>query len=249
MKIGIISGHEINEFINNSEKIFIETKYGNVPINLTKIQNNEIFFINRHGENENLPPHNISYRANIKAFKSCNIENIISIFSVGSLKKKIKTGDILIPDDFIDFTKSRCQTFFEKDRIHVDMNNPFCPSLRKLLIKSCENFDNIKTHDKGVYITTEGPRLETASEINFFSNYADVVGMTLNPEIVLAREQGICYASICVVCNMAAGLQKELKIDEISKIFNQRKKLLFNLIMKLIENIRYKKKCYCIKKF
>jgi 5'-methylthioadenosine phosphorylase len=161
------------------------------------------------------------------------------------MKKSIRTGDFLIPDDFIDFTKSRILTFYKNDRIHMDMSYPFCQSLRKLLINSSKIADNIKIHDKGVYLTTEGPRLETVSEINFFSNYADVVGMTLVPEITLAREQGLCYASICVICNMAAGLQKNLNTDEISKIFIERKPLIFEIIKNLIKDIENKKMCEC----
>jgi len=248
MKIGLICGQEINELINDSEEIIVETNYGNTLINFKKLENNDVFFINRHGENKKIPPHNINYRANIQALKSCNIENIISIFTVGSMKKTILTGDFVIPNDFIDFTKSRCLTYFENDRVHVDMNNPFCPSLRKLLIESCKIVDDKKIHNRGVYLTTEGPRLETSSEINLFSNYADIVGMTLVPEIILAREQNMCYAALCVVCNMAAGLQNELKTDEISKTFIDKKPVIIKLIKKSINNMENKKKCKCNKK-
>jgi len=248
MKIGLICGQEINELINDSEEIIVETNYGNTLINFKKLENNDVFFINRHGENKKIPPHNINYRANIQALKSCNIENIISIFTVGSMKKTILTGDFVIPNDFIDFTKSRCLTYFENDRVHIDMNNPFCPSLRKLLIESCKIVDYKKIHNRGVYLTTEGPRLETSSEINLFSNYADIVGMTLVPEIILAREQNMCYAALCVVCNMAAGLQNELKTDEISKTFIDKKPVIINLIKKSIKNMENKKKCKCNKK-
>jgi 5'-methylthioadenosine phosphorylase len=248
MKIGLICGQEINELINDSEEIIVETNYGNTLINFKKLENNDVFFINRHGENKKIPPHNINYRANIQALKSCNIENIISIFTVGSMKKTILTGDFVIPNDFIDFTKSRCLTYFENDRVHIDMNNPFCPSLRKLLIESCKIVDDKKIHNRGVYLTTEGPRLETSSEINLFSNYADIVGMTLVPEIILAREQSMCYAALCVVSNMAAGLQNELKTDEISKTFIDKKPVIIKLIKKSIKNMENKKKCKCNKK-
>jgi 5'-methylthioadenosine phosphorylase len=245
MNIGIICGSELNDLTKDSEKISVETKYGDVIIKNKKLNNNEFFFINRHGENNNIPPQNINYRGNILALKSCNIKNIISIFTVGSMKKNIKKGDLLIPDDFIDFTKSRILTYYENDRVHIDMSYPFCHSLRKLLIESCKISGNIKIHDKGIYFTTEGPRLETISEIKFFSNYADIVGMTLVPEITLAREQGLCYASLCIICNMAAGLQKNLKTDEISKIFIKRKPILFKIVKNLIENIENKEMCEC----
>jgi 5'-methylthioadenosine phosphorylase len=247
MKVGIICGHDINEFVNNSEKIFVDTIYGKILINYIKSENNEIFFINRHGKNKNIPPHKINYKGNIQALKSCKIDNIISILTVGSMKKSIKTGDFVIPDDFIDFTKSRCSSYYDIDRVHIDMSNPFCPSLREILINSCKEFKNIKTHNNGIYLTTEGPRLETVSEINLFSNFSDIVGMTLVPEIVLAREKNICYASICIVCNMATGLQKELKTDEISKIFLDRKLIVYRIIINALKNIRDNNICKCRK--
>ena len=248
MNIGIISGYEINELKINSENLVIQTEYGDTPIIMGKIGKNKVFFINRHGKNQDIPPHKINYRANIKALKSCIVKNIISIGTVGSMKKTIKTGDFLIPTDFIDFTKSRCNTFFECKRFHIDMNDPLCVSLRKLLINSCNKFDDSKMHKKGVYLATEGPRLETASEIKLFSKYADIVGMTLAQEIIFSREMGICYASLCVVCNMASGLQKDLLTSDMSIVLNEKKVQVNEIIRNTIENIKNKRKCNCIKK-
>ena len=177
MKIGVIGGHRIPGLIKNSEKIIVETTFGNVPIELSKFGEHEIFFISRHGEKANIPPHNINHRANIQAFSASHVENIFSVGTVGSMNKAIQPGDFVIPHDFIDFTKSRPLTFFEDSRIHVDMTDPFCPALRKLLVDSCKKIGGIAFHEKGAYLSTEGPRLETASEIKLFSNFADIVGM------------------------------------------------------------------------
>lgn len=245
MKIGIISGHRISGFIKNSEKILVETGFGNVPIDLVKFGGHKIFFINRHGSKANLPPHNINYRANIQAFAASHIENIISVGTVGSMNKTIQPGAFVIPHDFIDFTKSRPLTFFENSRIHVDMTDPFCPSLRRLFINSCKNMTGLYFHETGVYLTTDGPRLETASEIKLFSNFTDIVGMTLVPEIVLAREKGICYASLCIVCNMAAGLQNKLTANEISGLYNEKEPFVFEILQSIIESIDNKKNCKC----
>lgn len=245
MKIGIICGHEISELTRNSDKIIIETEYGNVLIDHIDYKDSQIFFINRHGENSNIPPHKINYHANIQAFSSIHIKNILSIGTVGSMKKNFKIGNFVIPHDFIDFTKSRNYTFFDENRIHVDMTESFCLSLRKLLIKSCNENDNVIFYDNGIYLSTEGPRLETPSEINFFSNYTDIVGMTLVPEIVLAKEKGICYSSLCVICNMAAGLQRKLSVDEIKDIYNLKEPLIYNVIKSFIKNIENKKECNC----
>lgn len=245
MKIGIISGFDINNIIDESEKITIETNYGNVLINVKEIGGKSVFFINRHGENQDIPPHKINYRANIKALSFCKVENIISIGTVGSLKENIKPGYFLIPNDFIDFTKLRINTYFDKQRMHVDMSKPLCPNLRKLLIKNCKKIKNDKIINKGVYLTTEGPRLETASEISFFANFADVVGMTLGQEIIFSRELGICYAAICLICNMGTGLQKKLEIKEMEEILIKNKTNISKIIVNTIKDIENNKKCEC----
>jgi 5'-methylthioadenosine phosphorylase len=248
MKIGIITGHNIPNFLENSEKISIETFFGKIQAEIYNFGKHEIIFINRHSEKSNIPPHKINYRANIQALVSSHVEKIVSIGTVGSMKKTIKVGDIVMPHDFIDFTKSRHLSLYENSRTHVDMTNPFCPFLRKLFIDGCMNLNNIDFHKNGVYLTTEGPRLETKSEINMFSNFADIVGMTLVPEIVFSREKGICYASICIVCNMAAGLQKKLKALEIKEIYEEKKPLIKELLQFTIKSINKKIDCNCKRK-
>lgn len=245
MKIGIISGQKISGLNQNPEQITVETPFGDITVEVIKKGEHEIFYIGRHGEAFSLPPHKVKYRANIHAFASSHVECILSIGTVGSMKKSIQSGDFVIPHDFIDFTKSRELTFFDNKRVHVDLTDPFCPSLRKVLIKSCKKIENVNLHEKGVYVTTEGPRLETATEIEFFSNFADIVGMTLVPEVVLAREKGMCYASLCLVCNMAAGLQERLTTDEISAIYKQKEKIISDILQMVISSIDKKRDCEC----
>lgn len=245
MKIGIIGGHRIPNLIKNSESILVETSYGNVDIEVSFYKDHTLFFLNRHGKDADIPPHNINYLANIQALAASHVECIFSVGTVGSLKPTIQPGDFIIPHDFIDFTKSRVYTFFEKKRVHVDMTDPYCPIIRKELIAA--NKDNKKTylHKNGVYLATEGPRLETAAEITLFSKYADIVGMTAVPEIVLAREKGICYASLCVVCNMAAGLQNRLTTDEITTIYKKKEPLISELLRKSLATLPSKSTCHC----
>jgi len=245
MKIGIISGHSIPGLIKDPENIRVETPFGDTPVGISKLGRHTLFFINRHGEQSNLPPHKINYRGNIQAFASSHVECILSFGTVGSMKKNMQPGDIVAPSDFIDCTKSRQQTFFDNERIHVDMTDPFCPSLRTSLIKSCKNMKDITFHESGVYLATEGPRLETISEIKFFASYADIVGMTVVPEVVLAREKGMCYASLCVVCNMAAGLQSKLTADEIHLIYKKKEPIVSDILQMTVESIDEKRNCHC----
>lgn len=229
-------------FKKNSENLSVETPYGPVNVETNKRKDNEIFYINRHGNNSKIPPHMIKYRANIQTFSSCHVDCILSIYSVGSMSKQIKKGDIVIPHDFIAFTRSRYSTFFYDSRIHVNLIDPFCPHLRKILIKKCSK-EGIYFHSEGVYLTTEGPRLETVSEVKIFSKFADIVGMTLATECILAREKAICFATICIVVNMAAGLQDNLHIEDMRKYFKKKESIIANIIVSTIDSTTDNYKC------
>lgn len=244
MNIGILCGHPLPDLIQHHEKIYVETPYGTVPVFISALGSHDLFFIPRHGEESNLPPHKINYRANIQAFAASHVSCIFSVSTVGSMKKQIQPGDFVVPHDFLDMTKTRTQTFFDDARVHVDMTDPFCPSLRKLMLQSCQK--NLKTgfHDSGVYLATEGPRLETAAEIKFFSARADIVGMTTVPEVVLAREKGICYVSLCLVCNMAAGLQHRLPADEIALVYTKKESVISKILQRTIESL-HDMSCRC----
>ncbi|MCD6542650.1 MAG: MTAP family purine nucleoside phosphorylase [Thermoplasmata archaeon] len=244
MRIAVISGHYIEDLLEKPEKIEIGTRYGDVEVIIGRLEDREIIFLNRHGISSKLPPHRINYLANIEALKIANVDTIISIGTVGSLNPNIKPGYIAIPHDFIDFTKNRTYTFFDDSRTHVDMSEPFCPYLRKILIDTCKEH-SVDFYGRAVYLVTEGPRLETKSEIRFFSNHADVVGMTLVPEVVLAREKEMCYASLTIVCNMAAGLQGKLSAEEIKIFFNEKKKILAQLVKEALMRIEEKRDCRC----
>ena len=245
MKIGIISGHEIPNLIKNPEEIIVETPFDDVLVKVSQLGNHDLFFINRHGENPNIPPHKINYLANIQALASSHVKCILTVNTVGSMKKSIRPGDFVIPHDFIDFTKSRQYTFFDEKQIHIDMTQTYCPFLRQKLIESAHNIKAITIHDKGIYLVTEGPRLETVSEIKYFSQFADMVGMTAVPEINLAKEKGMCYASICVVCNMAAGLQKVLSSDGIRQLYKKQESSVAKILVNTINSLRNKRKCNC----
>ena len=190
----------------------------------------------------------MNYKANIQAFDSSHVDCLISIGTLGSMNKEITPGDFVVPHDFFDVTRSRSLSFFDDKRVHVDMTDPFCPILRKQLIDTSKHNRDITVHPNGVYITTEGPRLETASEIRFYATLGEIVGMTLVPEVVLAREKGLCFVSLCIVCNMAAGLQTSLPVDEIKKVYAEKELYLVNMLKQTIKALVIKEDCSCKKK-
>jgi 5'-methylthioadenosine phosphorylase len=245
MKIGILCGHQMPDLIIQPEKINVETPYGNIIMYASTLGAHEMFFIQRHGEQSNIPPHRINHRGNIQAFAASHVSCVLSVGTVGSMKKTIQQGDLVIPHDFIDVTKSRSQTFFDDRRVHVDMTEPFCSSLREALLNSCKKTKEVTVHDKGVYLVTEGPRLETAAEIKLYSMVADIVGMTMFPEVVLAREKGMCFASLCLVCNMAAGLQNRLTAHEIATVYKKREPMISKILQLTIQSLEKKQVCHC----
>ena len=241
MKIGLIGGTGIYEF--DGDGILVSTQYGNVELIYSLHDKNEIFFLPRHGKGHDMPPHRINYRANIQALKNAGVERIIAVSTVGSMKESIPAGSIFVPNDFVDFTK-RQSTFFDDEVVHVDMSQPFCHEVREAILNAAKKRGKVF---EGIYASTEGPRFETKAEIAMMSKFADVVGMTLVPEVVLARERGICYASLCIVSNMAAGLQKSLPADEIAAIYERMRKVVMGVVEDAIALIPEEKKCECSK--
>jgi 5'-methylthioadenosine phosphorylase len=190
------------------EKKLVETKFGPVTAFIYVSDGGEEFaFLPRHGEGHSIAPHKINYRANIMALKQLGVERIIGVCSVGSLRKDIAPGDIVLVDQFLDFTKGRPDTFFEEEGevVHTDVTEPYCLEMRACI--GGMPTKGFKLHKKGTYVCAQGPRFETAAEIKMFAALGgDVVGMTGVPECVLARELGMCYACLAVVTNYAAGI-------------------------------------------
>jgi 5'-methylthioadenosine phosphorylase len=245
MKIGILCGHQMPDLMKNPEKIKVDTPYGEIMMSASCLGSHDLFFIHRHGEQSNIPPHQVNHRGNIYTFAASHVSCVFSIGTVGSMKKTIRPGDLVVPHDFIDTTKSRPMTFFDNQRVHVDMTEPFCPALREALLKNATKLPDVTVHERGVYLVTEGPRLETAAEIKLYSTVADIVGMTLVPEVVLAREKSLCFVSLCLVCNMAAGLQNRLSADEIAVVYKKKQPVISKLLRLTIQSLNEKLSCPC----
>ena len=202
--LGNIEGLEI------IRREIVRTPYGqpSEPLIFGNLGGKEVIFLARHGANHTLAPHNINYRANIWALQSVGVKSIISIASVGSIENSIKVGDFVIPHQIIDYTYGRNNTFFdglENPVKHIDLTYPYDMSLREIIIQSVQKL-KYNFVSEGVYAATQGPRLETAAEIDRYEkDGATIVGMTAMPEAALARELNLSYVAICPVANHAAG--------------------------------------------
>ncbi len=209
-KIGIIGGTGFTSMkqLEIIHREVVNTPYGEASAPLThgRLGDLELLFLPRHGSGHNIPPHRINYRANIWAMKELGVEQIIGFATVGGITQPPQA--MVIPDQLIDYSWGREQTFFDgEDGLvsHVDFTAPFCAELRQILTNAALGA-GIDIVTEGVYGVTQGPRLETAAEINRMqADGCDIVGMTALPEAALAREKGLCYATCAIVVNWAAG--------------------------------------------
>lgn len=194
--------------LKNNEQQTMETPFGKTVYTLGEYGGDTVVFLPRHGEGHHLPPHQVPYRANLYALRELGVTEIYATAAVGSVHKNLPPGSLVVVDQFLDFTKSRPVTFFEDGNpvTHVDMTDPFCGRLRKKLAKSAAE-QSLPIVYGGTYVCTEGPRFETSAEIRMFDRMGgDVVGMTAVPEVVLAKELGMCYASVAMVTNYCSGI-------------------------------------------
>jgi len=252
-RIGVIGGsglYDITEF-KKLDEIKIKTPFGQPSdkIIIGKFGDSEnIAFLPRHGKGHRLLPTEVNSKANIWALKYLGVERIIAISAVGSLKEEIKPGDVVIPDQIIDRTKSRPNSFFGNGIVgHVAFAEPFCPELRNLLYDTAKNL-NFKVHPKGTYVCMEGPLFSTKAESNLYKSWnADLIGMTSLPEAKLAREAEICYATIALPTDYDCWYETEetVSVELVVQRLNENIKKAKEIIKNVINKIPIERNCIC----
>jgi 5'-methylthioadenosine phosphorylase len=206
VRVGIIGGTGLDDpkLIKRAKKKNIKTKYGKPSSQITtgKIRSVEVAILARHGKGHTIWPTLVNFRANIAALKKLRCTHILATTACGSLREKIKPGDLIVSDQFIDFTKHRNPTFHDQTKqgevLHLSIPDPFCPYLGKLLYKEAKKL-KLKCHRGATVITIEGPRLSTRAESHMFRSWgADIINMSTVPEVILAREAKLCYAVVAM---------------------------------------------------
>ena len=247
IKIGIIggSGLENPEILKSAEEKHVNTPYGatSSPLLCGTINETEIIILSRHGRNHTIPPSAVNNRANIFALKDNGCTHIISTTACGSLREDIGRGDLVIPDQFIDFTRHRDITFFNEFKPgkmkHTPMADPFDEKLRKLIISSARNIRLI-IHEKGTIITIEGPRFSTRAESRMFRSWgADIINMSIAPEAILANEMGIPYAVIAMSTDFDCWKDDELPVswEHVIAVFKNNVNNVLKLLLDVIPTV------------
>lgn len=225
----IIGGTGLTELkdLDITHREMVSTPFGppSGPLVFGTIGDQDVVFLARHGYRHTIPPHKVNYRANIWALNEAGVHSITAVAAVGGITDKMSPGQIVIPDQIIDYTYGRSQTFFEDDLsevTHIDFSQPYDSDLRQILLTNAQQL-GLEVVDGGVYGATQGPRLETVAEIlRMERDGCDIVGMTGMPEACLARELDMKYAACALVVNWAAGKDGDniITLAEMEKYLN-----------------------------
>jgi len=248
-RIGIIGGSGLESLLKASKTTSLETPYGPAPpILIGSMGNDEVAFLPRHGVKHDLPPHKVNYRANLHALRQVGVERIIATNAVGGINPNYEPGDLSVPQDIVDVTKSRINTFYESSPVtHVDVSEPYCPQLRKILLDTSRSV-KVNVWGDSVLAATEGPRYETPAEIRMLEKFGcDIVGMTGAPETFLARELEMCYAAVCFISNRAAGKQARLSAVEVMEIGKKIMPQMIEILRNAVTKIPMARTCGCAK--
>jgi len=249
-EIAVIGGTVVYdpEILGERREVKIYTPYGapSDVITLGTYKGRSVAFVPRHGRGHQIPPFRINNRANIWALKQLGVRQIVASSAVGSLRDDYKPGDFVITDQFIDRTKNRPDTFYEGGKIcHISLADPICPQLHDYFVDQAEKM-GFTVHPKGTYVCIEGPRFSTRAESRLFRQWGcDIIGMTLYPEVVLAREMEMCYVSIGMVTDYDVWAEKPVSSDEVVETMRENSAKFKKLITRALPGMPRDRTCGC----
>ncbi len=249
-EIGIIGGTGLYDpkLLKNAKEVKVKTLFGKPSdaITIGDMEGRRLAFLPRHGKKHTIRPTDVNSRANIAALKQLGVEFILASSTVGSLREEYKPGSIVFVDQFIDRTTRREESFFTEEKVcHISVAEPMCPEIRKILIAVAKR-NEMSFHETGTYVCIEGPRFSTKAESRMYHNWgADVVGMTLVPECVLAREAEICYANISMVTDYDVWKDHPVSADEIVKTMKANIENVKQTIAETVPQLPRERKCEC----
>ena len=249
-EIGIIGGTGLYDpkLLKNVEKITLDTPYGTPSdaITIGELAGRQVAFLPRHGKKHSIRPTDVNSRANIFALKKLGVQRVLAPSTVGSLKEEYKPGDIVFVDQFIDRTTKREQSFYAENQVcHISVAEPMCPEVRRTLLGVAKDL-GVSSHSTGTYVCIEGPRFSTKAESRMYRTWgADVVGMTLVPECVLAREAELCYATMSMVTDYDVWKDHPVCVDDIVRTMKGNIENVKRIIVEAVTRLPKERCCEC----
>jgi 5'-methylthioadenosine phosphorylase len=248
-EIGIIGGSGFYAFFDEATEVAVTTPFGHPsdPLTLGVVSGRRVAFLPRHGPDHRFPPHRINYRANLWALRSCGVRQVLAPCAVGSLRPELGPGSLVVPDQLVDRTSGRPQTFYDDAAVHVSFADPYCPHGRRAVVEVAAR-SSWPAHDGGTMVVVEGPRFSTRAESRWYAGLGwTVVNMTGHPEAVLARELGLCYTAIALVTDLDAGLVEGEGVsqEEVFAVFSEHVGRLRDLLRQVVAELPAKRDCPC----
>jgi len=246
-EIGVIGGSGLYALLDDAEEFEVSTPYGppSDPITVASVKGRRVAFLPRHGRDHRYPPHRIPYRANLWALRALGVRQIVAPCAVGGLRPELGPGTFVVPDQLIDRTSGRVQTFYDAGAVHVSFADPYCPHGRAVVLEAARDLGPV---DGGVMVVVEGPRFSTRAESRWFSSIGGaVVNMTGHPEAVLARELALCYTTIALVTDLDAGVEGEHGVtqDEVFQVFADNTERLRGVLLEAVTRLPAERTCPC----
>ncbi|MFG1868800.1 S-methyl-5'-thioadenosine phosphorylase [Micromonospora arborensis] len=227
----------------------LETPYGppSDAVTIAEVAGRRVAFLPRHGRDHRHPPHLIPYRANLWALRSLGVRQVLAPCAVGGLRPELGPGTFVVPDQLIDRTSGRAQTYYNQGAVHVPFADPYCPNGRQALLTAAAGRD-VTVVDGGTVVVVEGPRFSTRAESRWYASFGGtVVNMTGHPEAVLARELALCYSSIALITDLDAGVQagESVTQDEVFRVFAANTDRLRGVLLDALAALPAAQDCVC----
>jgi 5'-methylthioadenosine phosphorylase len=245
--LGVIGGSGFYAFLEHAETVPVETPYGETsdPVVVGDVAGRRVAFLPRHGADHRYPPHRIPYRANLWALRSLGVRQVLAPCAVGGLQPQLGPGALVVPDQLVDRTSGRAQTFHDTGAVHVSFADPYCPTGRAAVLRAAHDWPAV---DGGTMVVVEGPRFSTRAESHWYSAQGwSVINMTGHPEAVLARELALCYTAIALVTDLDAGVEGAAAVtqEEVFRVFGENTARLRELLHEVVAALPEERTCPC----
>jgi 5'-methylthioadenosine phosphorylase len=247
--IAVIGGSGLYALLTNATELTVDTPYGQPSdaITIATVGGRRVAFLPRHGRDHRYPPHRIPYRANMWALHHLGVRQILAPCAVGGLRAELGPGTFVVPDQLLDRTSARAQTFYDDGAVHVNFADPYCPNGRRTLLESAGRHE-IAATDGGTMVVIEGPRFSTRAESRAYTAMGGaVINMTGHPEAVLARELAVCYAAMALVTDLDAGVEGDHGVtqEEVFRVFGENTDRLRVMLLDAVAALPTERDCAC----
>lgn len=247
--VAVIGGSGLYALLDSAHDVTVPTPFGEPsdPITIGEIDGRSVAFLPRHGRDHRFPPHRIPYRANLWALRALGVRQILAPCAVGALQPTLAPGAFVVPDQIVDRTSGRVQTYYDENAVHVAFADPYCPNGRTTALNAIHEA-GIEPVDGGTLVVIEGPRFSTRAESRWYAGLGwSLVGMTGHPEAVLARELAMCYSAVALVTDLDAGVDAGQAVThaEVMRIFRQNLDRMRSVILSAVTALPKERDCPC----